>query len=250
MLGTERHGALASIVLDRPAVMNAINSEMIDGLDRELDLIQATPDIAVVLLEGNGRSFCAGSDLREVTADAPARLRRMHRLILRLRRFDRPVVAVLHGHVLGGGLELALGCTFRVATPDALLGLPEIRLGAIPAYGGTQLLPRLIGEARALDMMLSGEPVTAARGYEIGLVDHLLPGGSDRSEAARQFAGRFAAHGAFAGRALKQAVMEGVAQPLEAALEIELEHVLLVTQGDEFRRKLAAFRSSGAAGLN
>lgn len=162
----------AILTLNRPARLNAISNEMVDELERALDAIERD-ESRVVIFTGSGRAFCAGTDLSAHENDTMARMKRMHRFVLRLEEFPKPSVAAVNGICFGGGLEVALGCTFRVAGPSAKLGLPEIKLGLMPLYGGTALLPELVGKNRALELMLSGDPVDARRAHEIGLVNSI-----------------------------------------------------------------------------
>lgn len=229
----------AVLKLDRPERLNAISTALLDALDAHLNAIE-TDDSRAYVVAGEGRAFCVGSDLKEPDLDGEARIARMHRLILRLRGFSKIGVAAIHGHALGGGLEIALGCTFRVADPDAKLGLPEIKLSLIPAYGGTQLLPRLIGESRALDMMLSGEPVDAATALAWGLVDEVSRE-SQVVEAAVAFATRRSAYGAVAARGIREAVRLGAALPLDRGLAEEQRIALAVSKDPEAAAGVASF---------
>jgi len=232
-------GGCAVLTLDRPQRLNAISTPLLDALDAHLDRIEQDDSRAYVIA-GAGRAFCVGSDLKEREPDPGQRILRMHRLILRMRGFPKLGVAAIHGHALGGGLEIALGCTFRVADPDARLGLPEVKLSVIPCYGGTQLLPRLIGEVRALDMMLSGEPIDAATALAWGLVDRVSRPG-EAVAAAVDFALKRAAHGAAAERAIREAVWLGADLPLDRALAEEHPIAVCVSESAEATAGIAAF---------
>jgi enoyl-CoA hydratase len=216
----ERRGDIALLTLNRPEVLNSISNGMLGALEDLLQQLDAD-DSRAVILTGTGRAFCAGTDLKEWHGDPAERLLRVHALICRMRDLSKPLIAAINGMALGGGLELALGCTFRVARESAKLGLPEVKLGLLPAYCGTQLLPRLIGESRALQMMLSGDPVDGIRAERIGLVDSLCGDDQDVVDAALSFAAAFTRHSLVPQRAIRRAVREGLTLPLEQALQLE-----------------------------
>lgn len=231
----ERRGPDAVVTLDRPEKLNALDDALVDRLEAALAEVEAG-DARALILTGAGRAFCAGSDIsgagapsEDAAAHAVERIGRMHRLVLRL--LDLPVVtiAACNGLAYGGGLELALACTFRVAAPVARLALPEVRLGLLPSYGGTQLLPRLIGQPRALRMMLTGEPVEAAEALAIGLVDEVA---DDVVAAAVALADRLPAGTEPVQRLIRRAVREGAALDLPAALELERSLALQVDAGE------------------
>jgi enoyl-CoA hydratase/carnithine racemase len=213
-------GDFAVLTLNRPEVLNAVSNHLLDEFEAHLDDIESGTPRALIIT-GQGRAFCAGSDLNERDGDPALRIAQVHRLIERMTCFPKISIAALNGPALGGGLEIALACTFRVAVSDARLGLPEIKLGLMPVYGGTQLLPRLIGERRALQMMLSGEAVAGAKALEFGLVDQLVERASDLLDAALHMAKDHALYGLIAQRAIRRAVREGLQLPLTDALTLE-----------------------------
>jgi enoyl-CoA hydratase/carnithine racemase len=216
----EDTGGCAVLTLNRPQVLNAVSNGLLDEFEAHLEDIASGAPRALVIT-GQGRAFCAGSDLNERDGDPALRIAQVHRLVERLTSFPKISVAALNGPALGGGLEIALACTFRVAASDARLGLPEVKLGLMPVYGGTQLLPRLIGERRALQMMLSGEAVAGAKALEFGLVDQLVERASDVLPAALHMAHVHAQYGLVAQQAIRRAVREGMALPLTDALALE-----------------------------
>jgi len=230
----------AVLTLNRPEVLNAVSNRLLDELEAHLDDIASDAPRALVIT-GQGRAFCAGSDLNERDGDPALRIAQVHRLIERLIHFPKISVAALNGPALGGGLEIALACTFRIATSDARLGLPEIKLGLMPVYGGTQLLPRLIGERRALQMMLSGDAVAGATALEFGLVDQLVEQAPDVLQAALHMAKHHAQYGLVAQQAIRRAVREGMQLSLTDALA--LEHTLgpLVAATADAREGIQAF---------
>lgn len=175
----EKTGAVAMITLNRPEVINAYSLEMRDELWEVLGACEDDPDVRAVVLQGAGqRGFCAGADLNEFgTAPSPSAARRVRwqrDVFGRLYALPKPVVAALHGHVIGSGVELALLCDLRVARTDAVFSMPETRFGLIPAAGGTQTVPRMLGESRGLGWLLTGRPIDAQEAARIGLVQRVV----------------------------------------------------------------------------
>ena len=224
---------VAEIALNRPQVLNAHNMQMRDDLYEALEAVRDDPGINSVLLRGEGeRAFCTGADLTEF-GTAPSRViarqvrweRDLWGLFLDI---DRPIVAALHGFVIGSGVEMALLCDLRIASEDAVFGMPEAALGLIPAAGGTQTLPRTLGESRALQALLGGERIPASRAVSIGLAHRVVPRDSLLEEARGQ-ARRLADLPAQPVRAVKRALHRGMDMPLGRALETELRLAASVT---------------------
>ncbi len=216
---------IAWLTLNRPEVHNAIDLEMRDALWSMLDAAAADPDVEVLIFRGAGKeAFSAGADISEF-GTAPsyteARRARIERdLWGRLLHFAKPTIAAIQGYALGAGCELSLLCDFRIAADDATIGLPELKLGYIPTAGGTQTLQRTIGPGRALDMLLSAEPVSAQTALDYGLVHAVVP--RDQLEAAAEsLARRLLAQPPEALRLAKRALVEGRDLPLQAALQHE-----------------------------
>ena len=232
---------VAVLTLNRPQALNALDSSLLAEFDAALDRIEQDDSRAFVIT-GAGRAFCVGSDLKEIGGDAEARIRHMHGLMLRMHHFPKIGVAAVGGYALGGGLEIALGCAFRIADPDARFGLPEIKLGLMPSYGATQTVPRLIGGSRALDLMLSGDPIDAQTALGWGLVDRVSAPGAAVATAI-DFALKRAGNKPLAERAIREAVRASAALPLEAGLAEELRLSLAVADSDDARASLAAFRA-------
>jgi enoyl-CoA hydratase/carnithine racemase len=220
----EARDGIAWLTLNRPEVLNALNLQMRDDLWSLLDAIELDSEARIVIFRGAGASFSAGADITEF-GTAPsyteARRARLERdLWGRLLHFEKPVVAAIHGYALGAGCELSLLCDFRIASTDARLGLPEARLAYIPTAGGSQTLPRTIGRGRGLDMALSGEPVSAQRALDYGLVHSVVPE-AELLTAAEALARRLLAQPADALRLAKRALVEGADLPLASALQLE-----------------------------
>jgi enoyl-CoA hydratase len=216
---------LAVVTLNRPKVLNALNEQSLSELEQVFRDIQGNKDIRAVLITGAGeKAFVAGADIRELAAlsalDGEQAALRGQRVFSLIENCGKPVIACINGFALGGGCELALACTLRIASTTAKLGQPEVKIGIIPGYGGTQRLPRLVGKGAALKMILTGEPVSAAEALRIGLVDEvvepdqLLPRGE-------QLAHTIAAMPPLAIRDCMRAIHSGFDLHLSTGLELE-----------------------------
>jgi enoyl-CoA hydratase/carnithine racemase len=221
----EKQDGIAFITLNRPKALNAYSVKMRDELYEVLGAIKDDPDVRVVILKGAGeKAFCAGADLTEfLTAPAPvfARQARFERDIWgRFLSIGQPIIAAMHGYVLGSGIEMSLCCDIRLASDDAQFGLPEPGLGIIPAAGGSQTLPRVIGQAAALDMLLSGRWLKAKEALKLKLVNRVLPRGDLYPEALK-LAAKIKSYSPAAVSAIKQAVTRGLDMTLPEGLELE-----------------------------
>ncbi|GAA1905800.1 enoyl-CoA hydratase-related protein [Streptomyces sodiiphilus] len=222
---TDRERHLAELVLDRPQAMNAVSTRMARGIARACEALAADGDVrAVVLSSTHERAFCVGADLKERNSftDADLSRQRPHARaayggVLAL---PMPTIAAVHGFALGGGFELALSCDLIVADPTAVVALPEVSVGVIPGGGGTQLLPRRVGAARAAELIFTARRVAAEEARELGLVDQLVAEGEDRAEALA-LAARIAAHSPVGLRAAKRALRTGWGMDLAAGMEVE-----------------------------
>jgi enoyl-CoA hydratase/carnithine racemase len=238
MTETTMADGIAIIRLDRPKVLNAINEAMVDEIEGALDRFEEDAAVRALVITGTGRAFCVGSDLKEGGGDPDARIARMHRLMLRLIAYPKVSVAAFNGLALGGGLEIGMACTFRVAAPDARLGLPEVTHALMPAYGGTQLLPRLVGVGRALHMALTGEMIDAARAEAIGLVNGVA---EDVQAAAVALADRCSRGGRVAQSEIRRAMLGGLGLPLSEGLALEAAGASRVAASEEAQAAVAAF---------
>ncbi|HLH25422.1 MAG TPA: enoyl-CoA hydratase-related protein [Chloroflexota bacterium] len=221
----EVRNAVATITLNRPESLNALNREMRDALAALLTWCGENSDtVRAVVLAGAGRAFCAGQDLREEeepqSAVSSIEGKRRGDFQALLAGQPQPTIAALHGYVIGRGLEVALTCDLRIAAEDARLGLPEVALGMIPASGGTQRLPRLIGEARALHLVLTAERVDAATALEWGLVTRVVAA-AELADALQAMGERLAAHAPLALRYARRAIQEGAGLSLMDGLHLE-----------------------------
>jgi enoyl-CoA hydratase len=241
----ERAGAVAIVTFNRPAVLNALNAQTLDELRRVLLDLQADDTIRVVIVTGSGeKAFVAGADINELALQTPASGRDLARagqaVIDLIESLGKPVIAAINGFALGGGCELAMACTLRVAADTARLGQPEVNLGIIPGYGGTQRLPRLVGKGRALELLLTGAPVNAAEALRIGLVNRVVPA-SELMTAVRQLASELARQAPVAMRYILDAVNHGLEMPTADGLHLEATLFGLVAASDDMREGTRAF---------
>jgi len=218
----EKRGHIAYITLNRPHVLNIYNVRMRDELYQVLSAIKADADVHIVIIKGEGeKAFCAGADLSEfLSAPAPAAARHVRwqrdvwGFFLSL---PQPVIAALHGYVFGSGIEMAMCCDIRIASEDAVFGLPEVALGIIPAAGATQTVPRAIGPGHALDLLLTGRRVGAQEALEMKLVNRVVPR-PDLQYEVEELAEKIAGCDQQAVQAIKQAVSRGLDLPVSAHL--------------------------------
>ena len=221
-LHLERRPPLAVVTLDRPKVLNALNAKTLNELDRAFGELAADPAIRVILLTGaGGRAFAAGADIGELAAltaeDGRAFALRGQAVLRGIETLGKPVIACIQGFALGGGCELAMSCTFRLAADDAKLGQPEVKLGVIAGYGGSQRLPRLVGRGAALKLLLTGAIVDAGEALRLGLVDEVVAA-AKLMERAEVLALEIAANAPLAIKETLLAVNEGIDLPLDLAL--------------------------------
>jgi enoyl-CoA hydratase len=242
---------IAVVTLDRPKVLNALNLLSMTELEQVFLDIRQNDEIRAVLLTGAGeKAFVAGADIRELATlsalDGEQAAIRGQRIFSLIENCGKPVIACINGFALGGGCELALACTLRIASSSARLGQPEVKIGIIPGYGGTQRLPRLIGKGAALKMILTGEPVTAAEALRLGLVDEVVE--PDQLLArAEQIAQTIAGMAPLAIRDSIRAVNSGYDLPLASALELEASLFGLSCSTSDKREGTQAFLEKRAA---
>jgi enoyl-CoA hydratase len=239
----ERDETIVTLTLNRPDKLNAIDGAMLDALEEVLNRLEADRDCRAVILTGAGRAFSAGADIKEWTALTPQEFGpgwglRGHRLFDRLAALSPPVIAAINGIAFGGGLELALCADLRIAAEGARLGLPEVTIAALPGWGGTQRLPRLIGPGRAKQMILTGQPIEAARAEAFGLVSEVVP-----AEAligrARELGRQIAANAPLAVRAAKRLV--DAALPASPAATLEVPASMAVGATEDAREGRQSF---------
>jgi len=233
----------ALIRLNRPQALNALSFKLVEDLSRAIDEV-AAGDARALLVTGAGeKAFCAGADIAELAGRTLAQTKRGAELgqavMAKIERLPMPSVAIVNGYAFGGGLELALACTFRLVTPNAKLGLPEIKLGLIPGYGGTQRLPRAVGEARALEMILTARALDAQTALAWGLASRLLEG--DPLAAGIAFAREFSGYSLPALGFAREAVQRALDTPVHEGLRIEADLSTLAFQTADAAEGMAAF---------
>lgn len=243
---TQIEGAIAWISLNRPDALNAINDDIRAALPAAIDVADADPNVRVIVLRGCGtRAFCVGADIKEFSAvDAPVAYRqeRVHRhWISAFDRAIKPVVASIHGYCLGGGLEIALACDIRIAASDAIFAFPETGHGIIPAAGGTQRISRIVGMGVALDLILTGERVTAQRALSIGLVSRLVEPDA-LNELTQAMADRIAGLPPLAAQFAKEAVRVGADINLRAGMRHEIDLFTHLLNTEDRLEAAQAFR--------
>jgi enoyl-CoA hydratase len=241
----ERDEATAIVTINRPKVLNALNSQTLDELRRAILELKQDAGVRVVILTGAGeKAFVAGADINELAVQTPTggrehALAGQHVLDL-IENMGKPVIAAINGFALGGGCELAMACTLRLAADTAKLGQPEIGLGLIPGYAGTQRLPRLVGRGKAMEMILSGRPIGAEEAQRIGLVNRVVPA-ADLMTEARKLAAQLAANAPIAMRYIINAVNKGAEMPFAEACQYEATLFGLVASTDDMKEGTAAF---------
>lgn len=239
----ERRDACAVLTLDRPEALNALSFAIIDAIGALLDEVAASDARALIVTGAGPKAFCAGADIKELRARSQSDQRRGaergQAVFAKLDALPMPSIAAINGFAFGGGLELALACTFRLASPAAKMGLPEVKLGLIPGYGGTQRLPRVVGEAPALEMILTGRTVGAEEAARIGLVSAVAEG--DVMEAALTFAARFTNYSLPVMALARAAVQRAGTQPLQEGLRMEADLSTLAYRLADAEEGMAAF---------
>lgn len=240
----ELENTLAIIRLNRPHVRNAIDNEVVSLIDSYLDRALDDNARAVVII-GNGSGFCAGTDLKEMQAMTLAeylrKVDRVHALFQRLRDFPLLSIAAVHGPALGGGTELAAACTFRIASEQALFGLPEVKLGVMPSYGGTQLLSRLIGENQALELMLSARQLSAEEALAIGLINRVCSNNDSLLVDACDYAKSLSQYSLVAQQGIRACSAVAFEGSLDEGLQFERKLTASVFASADAKEGVAAF---------
>ena len=240
----DQHGALAVLTITRKEALNALNGETLSELSQVTDIVAENAEIGALIVTGGGeRAFVAGADISELSqlegVFAGRELSLAGQDVMHgFATLPIPTIAAINGYALGGGLELALACDLRVAAHTARLGLPEVTLGLLPGFGGTQRLARLIGAGRALDLMLTGRQLSAGEAHGMGLVNYLA---DNPLERARELAELLLRQAPIAQSLIKEAVRRGLDTTLELGLEIEADLFGMTVATQDFREGTAAF---------
>jgi enoyl-CoA hydratase/carnithine racemase len=223
----KKENAITTVTLNRPDKLNALNKDMLDEFKNLVEVLETDKTTRALIITGQGdKAFCAGADLKERQAmnekDILTRLEFMKTLYLRFEKLPIPIFCAINGIALGGGLELALSCDFRIASENAILGVPEVELGIIPGNGGTQRLTRIVGVAKALELVLMARRISPEEALKIGLVHAVVPPGLASGQAL-VWATKILEVGPIAIKQAKAGIKQGFQKPLEEALSFEIE---------------------------
>lgn len=237
-----KDGKTGIITLSRPKV-NALNKDLLFELECILYKIEYDEkEIRCVIIHGEGNNFCAGADIKDMKDFSPTEAREFseigHRVLRRIETLRVPVIAAVHGYALGGGCEIMLACDIRVASKDAKIGQPEVKIGVLPGFGGTQRLARLVGKGKAMELIFTGEWISAEEAYRIGLVDILTEEGK-HLETAKEIAKKIEIAGPKAIEYSKRAIQYGIS--LQKGLEYEKELFGLLFSTGEPKKGITAF---------
>ena len=239
---------IAVLTIDHPPV-NSFNSQVVTELEDAIDGLLANDEVKAIVITGGGtNAFVAGADIPEIkdlfeSADEDAATEfgeRGHRTFFKIERSSKPVIAAINGFCLGGGLELAMACHMRICSDRARLGQPEINLGIIPGWGGTQRLPRIVGKGKAIEMILTGDMITAQEAYRIGLVNKVVPAGAVLKEA-QGLARKIVSKSKFPAAAALQAISQGLEVTVEEGLKIETHEFGKLMDTEDAREGVSAF---------
>src|SRR5213592_671748 len=241
----EKKNSIAYVTVNRPKVLNALNMATMEELRAAFHDIKNDAGVRVVILTGAGeKAFIAGADIGELAKhDAVSGKEYTHRgqsVLNLIENLGKPVIACINGFALGGGCEIAMACTLRLASETAKFGQPEVKLGLIPGYGGTQRLPRLVGKGRAIQLLLTGEMIDAAEAYRIGLVNRVVHA-AELMGSAREMMKLILANGPLAVALCIEAVDRGLEMSLEEGLILEANHFGLLAATDDMREGMRAF---------
>jgi enoyl-CoA hydratase len=239
-----KDGNVAYITIQREESLNALNGRILMKLDQIFSDLEYDDEILVVAITGAGpKAFVAGADIKEIKEAGDQRtelITKGQKIFSKIRNSSKVVIAAVNGFALGGGCELALACDIRIASENARFGFPEVKLGLMPGYGGTQLLPRLTGVGRAKYTILTGDILTAAEAFQFGLVEKVCP--PERlMEETDTLAKKIAANGPFAVRTCKRAVSRGIELSLDEGLKLELEEYDRVAHSKDAEEGITAF---------
>ena len=242
---------IAYITVNRPKVLNALNAATMEDLRRAFTMAKDDPEVRVVILTGAGeKAFVAGADIGELQQQNPVQAKEYtHRgqsVLDLMENLGKPVIGCVNGFALGGGCELALACTMRLASENAKLGQPEVKLGLIPGYGGTQRLPRLVGKGLAMQLVLSGEMISAQEAYRMGLVNEVVAA-AELTPRAEAIARKIIANAPLAVQYAMEAVNHGMEMPLKEGLYLEAALFGVICATDDKNEGTRAFLEKRAA---
>ena len=241
----EKKNGIAYITVNRPAVRNALNAQTIRELKSAFEMAKNDGEVRVVILTGSGdKAFVAGADINELATQTPVTGRDYglagQAVFNSIEQLGKPVIAAINGYALGGGCELAMACSFRIASENAMLGQPEVKLGIIPGYGGSQRLPRLVGKGIALQILLTGDMVPAAEALRIGLVNQVVPS-AELMTAVESIARKIMANGPLAVRLCLEAVNQGLEMTQDEGQFLEATLFGLTCASEDMKEGMRAF---------
>lgn len=240
----EQKGPVGIITMNRPEALNALNDQVLRDLDAVLDQVEENEEILVAVLTGAGRSFVAGADIGQMSTLTAAQAKQFgvlgNRVFLKLENLSKPTIAAVNGFALGGGCELTMACDIRLASEKAKFGQPEVGLGITPGFGGTQRLPRLVGSANAMELILTARNISAAQAKELGLVSHVYAP-EELMEKALELANAIAANAQVAVRQSKAAIRRGLQTDMATAVAYESEAFGLCFATEDQKDAMNAF---------
>lgn len=242
----ESDESVAVITVNRPDAMNALNPKTLEELEQAFLSARSDEKIKAVILTGAGeKAFIAGADIKDLAVEKTLEerqswLRKIHAMFSMIENLGKPAIAAVSGYALGGGCEISMACHLRIASEKASFGQPEINLGIIPGYGGTQRLPRLVGKGVALEMMLTGKRIDAREAYRIGLVNKVVPP-EDLMKEAKELAKKIAEKSPLAIKYILDVVQRGIEMPLSDALLLECDVAALCFNTEDAKEGIAAF---------
>lgn len=239
---TETDGEIGIVKLNRPQVLNALNHELMDELVNALEEFDSDDQIRVIILTGNERAFAAGADIKEMSNETTVSIMLKDRFATwdRIRNIKKPIIAAVSGFALGGGCELVMNCDIIIASETAQFGQPEINIGVIPGAGGTQRLTRVVGKHKAMEMILTGRPVTAAEAHALGLVNKVAPV-ELYLETAKEMAREIAKKSPIATRMAKEAVLKTFDTSISEGLQFERKNFYMLFSSEDQKEGMKAF---------
>jgi enoyl-CoA hydratase len=242
---TEKRDSIFWITIDRPKVLNALNAQTVEEIGQAFDMARDDDSVRCVVVTGGGeKAFVAGADINELAKMNPMSGKQTsekgQNIFLAIENFPKPVIAAINGFALGGGCELALACHIRIASDKAQIGLPEVTLGIIPGYGGTQRMARLLGKGKAFELVCSGDRIPAAEAERIGLVNKVVPA-DQLAAAAEEMARKIASRSPVAVRAAMEAINHGSDMPFAEGQLLEATLFGLLCDTEDMKEGMAAF---------
>lgn len=239
---TGREDGVGIVTLNRPKILNALNLQLIDELVAELELLDKDPDIRTILITGNDKAFAAGADINEMAEASAIDIMKRNQFAVwdRISQISKPIIGAVSGFALGGGCELMMNCDIVIASESAVFGQPEIKLGVMPGAGGTQRLVRAVGLRKAMEMLLTGEPISAAEALRYGLVNRVVPVEAYYQEALK-LAKQIAAQPPLAVQVIKKAAHKADDLPLQEGMDYERNGFYLLLASEDRKEGMQAF---------